>query len=89
MCVPRNDVTSTINTFMIFTLNVCQCVILFTVASGKAYILYILMMPLTTVLNNIITSATVDKMFPEYKCEGKISKKTFMQLKSSFGIDDN
>lgn len=77
----RNDVTSNINTFVIFTLNACQCVILFAVASGKAYYLYILMMPLTTALNNIITCAIVDKMFPEYKCEGKISKKTFNAVK--------
>lgn len=40
----------------------------------KNYYIYIILMPVFTVITNLANSFIVDKMYPEYKCMGKVEK---------------
>lgn len=41
----------------------------------KNYYLYIITVIVTEIANNIITAVVVSKLYPEYKCQGNLSKK--------------
>ena len=41
---------------------------------SRNYYVYIIMLPVFTVVTNLANSVIVDKMYPEYKCEGTVSK---------------
>lgn len=66
----RRDVISNILTITQGLMNLCQLAILFTI---KNYYLYVIMMPVFTVLNNILVGITTKRMFPEYSCKGKLA----------------
>ncbi len=38
------------------------------------YYFYIIWLPCATIANNLFNKVVVDKMFPQYKCEGKVGK---------------
>jgi len=40
----------------------------------RNYYLYIIWLPVSTIITNIANSVIVDKMFPQYKCRGEIPK---------------
>ena len=67
----REDVNSNILMITNIGMYVFQIIILFTV---KKYMAYIVVMPIMTIANNIIRSIVVNKMYPQYKCEGSLSK---------------
>lgn len=74
----RDDITSITNMIMTFALNMMQIILLVTV---KSYYVYSLMLPLFTLLNNIRISCVVHKIFPQYKCEGKLPKDIIADIK--------
>lgn len=45
------------------------------------YYFYIIWLPICTALTNIVNKIIVDKMFPQYKCEGKVSKELSDSIK--------
>ena len=65
----RRDVISNILTITQGLMNICQIVILLTI---KSYYLYVIMMPIFTILNNILVGIITKRMFPEYSCRGKL-----------------
>ena len=65
----RRDVISNILTITQGLMNICQLLILVTI---KNYYLYVLMMPIFTVLNNVMVGIETKRMFPEYSCKGKL-----------------
>lgn len=65
----RRDVISNILTITQGLMNICQLLILVTI---KNYYLYVLMMPIFTVLNNVMVGIATKRMFPEYSCKGKL-----------------
>lgn len=65
----RRDVISNILTITQGLMNICQLLILVTI---KNYYLYVLMMPIFTVLNNVLVGIATKRMFPEYSCKGKL-----------------
>jgi O-antigen/teichoic acid export membrane protein len=67
----RNDIVSNINTITQVFMYITQVLILVTT---KNYYIYLLAMPLFMLCNNIITAITANKMFPEYRCKGELSK---------------
>lgn len=75
----RSDLISKINSFITLCLTVCQ---ILSIVITKNYMIFAIMMPIFTVLNNFRVYCVVKKMFPQYKCEGEISKSTYCQLKS-------
>lgn len=74
----RVDIVSNILTITQGLMNIVQIVMLI---GFKNYYGYIIWMPLFTILNNLLTAYFSDKMFPEYKCKGKISKEQLNNMK--------
>ena len=51
------------------------------------YYLYILFFPLSTLVNNFLTAYAVRKMYPQYRCEGNVSKEQRKDIwKRVYGI---
>ena len=67
----RNDIVSkratVVNIFM-YTVQIMSLVI------WHNYYFYIIWLPICTIITNLANKVIVDKMFPQYKCEGKVSK---------------
>lgn len=76
----RVDVISNINTIMKLLLNVSQIIIL---CVFRNYYLCIMMMPVCTIMNNLMNVYMVNKMFPEYKCEGILDSRTIQDIKQN------
>lgn len=48
---------------------------------ARNYYLFIIILPFSTLLHNIIVSFMVDKYYPQYKCKGTVSKKCIAEIK--------
>ena len=66
----RTYVIDNISSITTLGLNVAHIVVLLIVPN---YYLYVVFLPLFTIINNLIVSYTVDKMYPQYKCKGTIT----------------
>ena len=66
----RTDVINYISSITTLGLNLAYVAVLLLVPN---YYLYIILLLIFTILNNLIVSRTVDKMFPQYRCEGTIT----------------
>ena len=65
----RDDVKSNISTFTIVLLNISQIgIIIYT----KNYYLFVLLVPIFTIITNILSKYYVNKLFPQYFPSGKI-----------------
>lgn len=67
----RNDVQSKRNSLISFVSNSLQIILLLTLHNYYAYVLVI---PLGTVLTNLVNAYYAKKMYPDIVCEGDISK---------------
>lgn len=75
----RNDVASKVNMFTGIAKNVLQIVILLLL---RNYYGYVLLLPITSLAANIITTVCARKMFPEYSCRGTVETKLIKEIKS-------
>lgn len=66
----RDDLLSKVDMGIMTIRSILQLILLMT---STNFYLYLLAFPVTTILRNFWISAMVDKRFPEYKPEGKIS----------------
>ena len=69
----RNDVSSNINTIVMTLIYICQIIVL---ALFKNYYVYIIFLPLSTLISNIYIAVVTKKMFPNIKEEGIVDKKS-------------
>ena len=67
----RDDAISKVNIIISTIMYVTQIIILVVF---RNYYLYIITMPIFTIINNIRTAIVAKKLFPQYKPKGKISK---------------
>jgi O-antigen/teichoic acid export membrane protein len=74
----RNDVVSKIDTLIKIILNAAQLVVLLLFQN---YYIYLIVMPICTIANNLLTSYYVDKHFPEYRCSGVVDDDTKKTIK--------
>lgn len=49
------------------------------------YYVFVVVLPVTTLINNMITGYIAKKKFPEYKCEGKLNYKQLKEIGSKVG----
>lgn len=75
----RTDVVSRAYTFSQVFQMVCQVAVLLLV---RNYYLYIVFLPLATVLNNLLVSYYVKKYFPQYHCRGKVNDEILKDIKT-------
>ncbi|MCI8344421.1 MAG: oligosaccharide flippase family protein [Clostridia bacterium] len=74
----RNDIINKINLFITIFCNIIQIIILLTL---KNYYLYVIFMPITTVVNNLITACISKKMYPEIICKGVVDEDVKKSIK--------
>ena len=74
----RVDVIQHIGTIITLITSVLQILVIVLFDSFYAYVTII---PLLAIVRNIITSYIVDRLFPQYKCEGKISRELKKDIK--------
>jgi len=70
----RNNILETITTSFMY---IMQVVVLLLY---KNYYVYIIFLPVSTLLLNLLRSYFVDKDFPEYRCRGSVEKGVIRQL---------
>lgn len=68
----REDLISKVNIVISVLMYTAQITVLLTV---KNYYVYIILMPVFTILNNLRTAVVAKKMFPQYSPRGEISAK--------------
>lgn len=67
----RSDIVSKRSLIIQTSMYVAQIIVLF---ATKNYYIYIVLLPIFTVITNIANSIIVDKMYPEIKCIGRVEK---------------
>lgn len=81
----RNDYISLNDTITTGLTNVLQLVLLLSWKSIYAYYIYLLIMLLFTVINNLLNARVVNKKFSQYKCKGRISDSDRKIIKKQVG----
>lgn len=74
----RNDIISKTKLILSFFQYLYQIVILIIL---KNYYLYIMILPIITILNNIVNSVMISKLYPKYICKGNISEELKEKIK--------
>lgn len=74
----REDINSRTNLIITIMLTITQIVLL---CKYKSYFLFIAIMPLFTVVNNLRIAYVVRKNYPQYRCSGELPKYIFCDLK--------
>lgn len=76
----KNDVINNINSVIQLLLNCSQLLVLFLF---KNYYVYLIVMPIFTIINNIWTAYATKKRYPDLKCEGVLDEETKKGLKKN------
>lgn len=74
----RDDVTSKITIVTSILLNISQIILLFLT---RNYYWFIILQIVSVLISNLINSYCADKLFPQYKCHGEISKELGHDIK--------
>lgn len=74
----RTDIVSLVGMVVMFLTNITQIVILYLL---RNYYLFLATSVLFTVLNNLLISSIVDRMYPEIKCKGNLNGEQLKQIK--------
>ncbi len=75
--IQREDINSNILTCVNFIMYAVQIIVLITL---KNFMAYIIIMPVCTFAVNLIRSAIVNKIYPEYRCTGSIDKSELKEI---------
>lgn len=67
----RNDIVSNISSVTKGLMNLIQIILLVLFHN---YYIYLIVLPVSTILNNLLVSHSVKKRYPQYLCRGKISE---------------
>lgn len=74
----RMDVISNVTSISLGGMYILQMIVLIGI---DRYYPYIILLPISTIINNIITSLYVDRTYPKYKCFGQLSEKQKKEIK--------
>lgn len=78
----REDINSIANLVVHTALQACQIAVLYLT---RNYYLFIALMPVFTIINNLWIAFIVKRMFPQYRCEGAIPKEKLDEIKKLVG----
>lgn len=78
----RVDMISKISMFLQLLSGTSQIIILLTV---KNYYIYVAVIPIITILNNLVLGVLADRAFPQYKCEGIVSRIEKKEIEKKVG----
>lgn len=74
----RNDILNNINTILTLIQYTIQIILLYVF---KNYYLYVMVLPIITIINNIVSGIIAKKRYPEYICKGQINQETKKTIK--------
>ena len=74
----RVDVTNNVLTITTSARDILQIIVLFAFAN---YYIYVVLIPIFTLANNILNLIMVNRMYPQYKCKGKLSREMLQSIK--------
>ncbi len=74
----RMDIISYINTAISIALSIAQVIVLLLF---KNYYAYCILLPITNILENLVRSVVVDKLYPQYRCHGTVGNDTKNAIK--------
>ena len=78
--IQRKDIISKVNSILITIKSIAQICIL---CIYKNIYLYAIVVPIISIINNIICSVIVDKKYPEYKAEGQVDKENVAEIRKN------
>ena len=78
----RYDVEVTISSIVLIGQYVIQIVLLLLF---RNYYLYVIVLPVMTVIGNVLSAALVKKIYPEYVCRGKLEKNELSEVFKNTG----
>lgn len=78
--IQRKDIISKVNSILIIIKSIAQISILLLY---KNIYLYAIIVPIISIINNIICSMIVDKKYPEYKVQGKVNKEDVSKIRKN------
>ncbi len=78
----RNDIVSNINTITSVVQYIVQIIVLCVL---KNYYIYVIIISLVTIVNNILCAYMANKKYPQYMPKGKIDKETVNDIKKRVG----
>ena len=78
----RNDIISNINSILSISQYACQALILLVL---KNYYLYVVMLPVFTIVNNLCSAYFARKLYPSYTCKGRLDKQILSDIKVKVG----
>lgn len=78
----RSDLSSNIDMITKLITYSIQIVILFVF---KNYYLYIILLPVCTIVNNIVSAKTAEKLYPQYQCSSDAKWSEFSSIKQNIG----
>lgn len=76
----RSDIISKRTIIIQSAMYIAQIIVLIIF---KNYYIYIIFLPVSTIAINIANSSVVSKMYPQYKCEGSVSKEDEKNIKKN------
>lgn len=76
----RNDILSKVNSILIIIKTIAQIWILIIY---KNIYLYAIVIPIISIINNIICSKIIDKRYPEYKPKGQLDKENTNKIRKN------
>ena len=74
----RGDITSKISIVINSLMYLTQIIMLFLT---KNYYVYIIIMPVFSILLNLCNAYFADKLFPQYKCKGRVDKNEMKEIR--------
>lgn len=78
----REDINSKVLMACNIVMYISQIIVLFLV---KNYMIYVMIMPIMTIANNIARSIVVNKLYPQYKCRGELEKSELKTIYKNVG----
>lgn len=80
----RNDIYSNLNSITNILKSIVQIALVFF---SRNYYYFVIMIPIASIIGNVVCARIVDKKYPEYKPEGKLSKDEIKNIKKRvFGL---
>lgn len=73
----RLDVSSNISTLTNLASNIAR---ILAVAVLRSYYAYCVVIPVFTIVSNLVTNHVTNKMFPQYRCKGMVSKEEIREI---------
>ena len=78
----REDLNTKVNTYVNIGGYICQLIVLILT---RYYMAYIFLLPVFTIVINIVRSCVVDRYYPQYKCKGQIEKDELKSIYKNVG----